>query len=215
MNPTKLLAGILLLFITTSVVQAQQLQSTLVAGPHKTNFQTFWIQPLDAAGNFTMTNLAFFQRYHEAEDQPFDELGVQGVVFWNFSKNLSVGPGLYYNDPKGFMPKGVLQTFHQWGAFRLITNPAIYYHEDGFWGGELFVQATVTKAVNSSISLFAQLNGLTTWDQFEDHGRSFIQLRVGPRFKKGLHLGLAYDRDWYSPRKLTQQSLGFFVEQRF
>lgn len=209
------LLAVLLVCTVTQILHAQQVQSSITGGPHKTNFQTFMVQPLGDSGNFTFTNLAFFQRYHKSEDQPFDELGVQGIVFWNFSKGLGIGPGLYYNNPKGLMPKAALQTYHRLGPLTLITKPAVFYHEDKFWGGELFAQATFIEAINPDISLFGQLNTLTTWDRFADHGRSFVQLRIGPRFKKGFQLGLAYDKDWYTPRKFSQSSLGLFFEQWF
>lgn len=211
----KTLLAIILVCTSTLVLHAQQIQSSIMGGPYKTDFQTFVVQPLGEAGNFTFTNLAFFQRYHQPEDQPFDELGVQGVVFWNFSKSLGIGPGLYYNNPKGLMPKAVLQTYHVLGPLTLITNPAIYYHEDKFWGGELFAQATFIEPIDPKISFFGQLNTLTTWDRFADHGRSFVQLRIGTRFKKGFQLGLAYDKDWYTPQKFSQSSLGLFIEQWF
>lgn len=195
--------------------QAQQVQTSLMGGAHKVDFQTFLVHPLDNNGNFTFTNLAFFQRYQQAEDQPFDELGVQGAVFWNMTKSLGIGPGLYYNNPKGFMPKVMLQTHHQLGPLTLITNPAVYYHEDGFSGGEFFGQATFMQQLGNKLSLFVQANALTTWDRFEDHGRSYVQFRAGPRFDKGYQLGIAYDRDWYGPQKIKQGSLGFFIEQWF
>lgn len=206
-------------FITTLVlsftVQAQQVQTSLMSGLHKTDLQTFLVQPIDKEGTVTFTNLAFFQRYHESSDQLFDEMGVQGALLWNMTENLGVGPGLYYNNPKGFMPKMMFQTFHQFGPITLITNPAIYYHENGFTGGELFGQATFIEEINDGLSLFIQLNGLTTWDRLEDHGRSYLQFRVGPRFRKGVQLGLVYDRDWYGPQKVMQSSLGIFIEQWF
>lgn len=203
------------IFIFSCTSQAQQVQTSLLGGSHKVDFQTFIVHPLDKNGNFTFTNLAFFQRYQETEDQPFDELGVQGAVFWNMTKSLGIGPGLYYNNPKGFMPKVMLQTYHQLGPVTLITNPAIYYHEDNYTGGELFGQATFIEEINNTVSLFLQANGLTTWDRLEDHGRSYFQFRAGPRFSKGFQLGLGYDKDWYGPQKLSQSSVGVFIEQWF
>lgn len=211
----RILLSAVLIIAAAQIANAQQIQSSIMSGPHKTDFQTFLVQPIDKAGNFTFSNLAFFQRYHQAEDQPFDELGVQGIVFWNFTKSLSIGPGLYYNNPKGLMPKAVLQTHHTLGPLTLITNPALYYHENNFWGGELFVQATFIEPVDEKLSLFGQLNTLTTWDRFADHGRSFVQLRIGTRFERGFQLGLAYDKDWYTAQKLSQSSLGLFIEQWF
>lgn len=205
----------ILFLITSQCLQAQRVQTSLMGGPHKAEFQTFLIQPLDKSGNFTFTNLAFFQRYNEAEDQPFDELGVQGAVFWNITQSLGMGPGLYYNSPKGLMPKALIQTFNVLGPLTLITNPAVYYHEDSYWGGEFFAQATVIEPLKQGWSLFVQVNTLTTWDRFEDHGRSYIQLRAGPRFPSGVHLGLAFDKDWYTPQKFSQSSFGVFIEQWF
>lgn len=201
--------------ISYSNLFAQQVQTSLMGGPSKIDFQTVLIQPLDNEGDFTFANLAFFQRYTDAKDQSFDELGVQGVVYWNITRSVGIGPGLYYNNPKGFMPKGVLQTYNVFGPVTLITNPALYYHEDGYWGGELFVQATFIEPVKESWALFIQANTLTTWDRFEDHGRSYIQLRGGPRFSSGVQFGLAFDKDWYSPLKISRSSMGVFVEQWF
>lgn len=204
-----------LIFIMAQTSYTQQVQSSIMSGYDKTNFQTFLVQPLDEAGNFTFTNLAFFQRYHQSEDQPFDELGVQGALFLNLSNSLSIGPGLYYNNPKGFMPKAMLQTYHVAGPWTIVANPAVYYHENNFVGGEFFMQLTYVQSISQQLSLYGQANTLTTWDRFTDHGRSFIQLRIGPRFNKGFQLGLAYDRDWYTPQKFTRGSWGFFIEQWF
>ncbi len=186
-----------------------------MSGIHKTDFQTFMVRNLDSEGRFTFNSLAFFQRYHRLEDQPFDELGVQGIVFWNLNRNFSVGPGLYYNHPKGFMPKVAFQTFHKTGKLTVITNPGLYYHEDGFWGGELFGQLSLLHSFREGWSAAVTASVLTTWDRFRDHGRSFLQFRAGPRLPSGVQFGLAYDHDWYSPAKLSRRSLGLYVQQQF
>ena len=201
-----------LLFMT---LQAQQVQTSLMSGPEKTNFQTLVVQPLGSNGNFTFTNLAFFQRYHDEEDQVYDDLGVQGAIFYNLSANLGVGPGLYYNSPSGLMSKVMLQLRESHGPLTLMATPGIYRHENDFWGGEIFARATYIQPLDEQVALFAKASMLTTWDRFDDHGRSFLHLRIGPRFSGGLHLGLGYDIDWYTPGRAEQRSAGVFIEQWF
>ncbi len=212
-----------LLFLLTIVAIPQAYAQTVhgqvsvMSGPGKTDVQTFIVLPLDDGGTFTFTNLAFFQRFHDEEDRPFDEIGVQGALYWNITQSLAVGPGMYYNSPKGLMPRMLLQTFHSIGPVTLITNPALYHHEDGYWGGELYAQATLIQKLKQGAPwlLFVQANMLTTLDRFEDHGRSFLQLRAGPRFDGGIQFGLAWDKDWYGPAKISRSSVGLFVEQWF
>lgn len=206
---------VVILILIVQIANAQQLQVSLMSGVEKTDFQTFVVEPISRTGKITFSSLAFFQRYHAVEEQPFDELGVQGALFWNFNRNFALGPGLYYNDPKGLMPKALLQTFHKAGPLSLITNPAFYYHEDGYMGGELFGQLTFMEDISKGWAIFAQLNVLSTWDRFTDHGRSFLQLRAGPRLPSGFQLGFAWDKDWYTARKLSQSSVGFFIERWF
>ena len=214
--------NILRLFILTSAltffaldIRAQQIQASVMSGPKKSDFNTLLIQPLDKNGNFTFTQLAFIQRYHDPADQPFDEVGVQANLFWNLSDAIGIGPGIYYNSAKGLMHRAVFQVFQKVGSLTLVANPTLYYHEDGYWGGEFFGQLSFINPVSEDWSVYAKTNVLTTWDRFEDHGRSFIQLRVGPRHSSSIQFGLAYDRDWYSPFKFTRRSLGLFIERWF
>lgn len=203
------------LFVFSALsVQAQLIREELMSGPDKTDVQSLVIASF-GDGRFEFQNLAFFQRYHDTGDQPFDELGVQSVVFWNFAEGFGAGPGLYYNSVKGLMSKITFQTVHTIGPVSLVTNPAIYYHEDDFIGGELFAQIKYTRPASKKWSLFSQGAILTTWDRFKDHGRSFLQLRTGPQYNNTLQFGLATDFDWYGPDRIHKQSVGLFVQKMF
>src|SRR5215471_16659453 len=89
-------------FIFSKSITAQVTEIELTSGFYKIDFSLFSIKPLDDKNKFSISTLAFFQKYYREEDITFDETGVQTSLYWNFTKNLSVGPTLYYNSVAGF-----------------------------------------------------------------------------------------------------------------
>src|SRR5215470_9074096 len=90
------------LFTCPKSITAQVTQLELTMGFYKSDFSSLTIKPLDDRNKFSISTLAFFQKFYRKEDFPFDETGVQTSVYWNLTKNLGVGPSLYYNSVAGF-----------------------------------------------------------------------------------------------------------------
>src|SRR5689334_19193305 len=101
--------SVLLLSFALSVfyksITAQVTQLELTMGFYKSDFSSSAIKPLDSNNKFSLSTLAFFQKFYRKEDFLFDETGVQTSVYWNFTKNLGVGPSLYYNSVAGLSEK--------------------------------------------------------------------------------------------------------------
>src|SRR6185295_6527440 len=93
------------LFIFSKSITAQVTQFELMMGFYKSEFSSSTIKPLDSKNKFSISTFAFFQKFYRKEDILFDETGVQTSVYWNFTKNLSVGPSLSYNSVAGLSEK--------------------------------------------------------------------------------------------------------------
>ena len=93
------------LFIFSKSITAQVTELELTTGFYKSDFSSLTIKSLDDKNKFSVSTLAFFQKFYRKEDFLFDETGVQTSVYWNFTKNLSAGPSLYYNSVSGFSEK--------------------------------------------------------------------------------------------------------------
>src|SRR4030095_4979034 len=98
-NSALLFSFTLLIFSKSITAQVTQLELTM--GFYKSDFSSFTLKSLDEKNKFSISTLAFFQKFYRKEDFPFDESGVQTSVYWNFTKNLSFGPSLYYNSVSG------------------------------------------------------------------------------------------------------------------
>jgi len=98
----------LLIFSKSATAQVTQLELTM--GFYKSDFSSLTIKSLDDKHRFSISTLAFFQKFYRKEDFPFDETGVQTSVYWNFAKNLSVVPRFVITAPPVF-PKNFHLSF--------------------------------------------------------------------------------------------------------
>lgn len=218
MKRTVLLLSLsLFAFTQNSIAQFTQLE--FASGISKTDFTSIAIQPLNAKESFSFSTLAFYQKYHTPENSPFDEVGVQSNLFWNFSKTFSIGPSLYYNSVAGFSER--ISGLYSLKSKRLILTviPSVAHMElTKFINGEVFMQVQYNHPLNK------QANGnwlaligafmLTHWDKFSDHSRSFQQIRAGLSYK-GNQFGFALDLDQYGKKPITKTSAGIFIRKVF
>src|SRR5215470_14156274 len=77
-------------------------QFELTTGFYKSDFSSLTIKSLGDKNKFSISTNAFFQKFYREQDFLFDETGVQTSVYWNLTKNLGVGPSLYFNSVSGF-----------------------------------------------------------------------------------------------------------------
>ena len=194
---------------------AQITQLELASGLKKTDFTSFSLRPLTKNDKFSVGTLAFFQKYHQQEDQMFDETGVHSTLYWNINSAISIGPGLYYNSVAGFSQRLSILYAIQSPHFVLTAIPTIAHTEEtGFINGEMFLQMQLTQPLKGDWKLLLSAQMLTTWDKFSSHARSFQQLRAGLD-KQATQFGLAIDLDQYGDSPITRTSIGVFVRKIF
>ena len=206
---------ILSFLIFSQKVIAQITQLEFASGIAKTDFTYFSIRPIDSNKTFSISTLAFFQKFHEEENIIFDELGVQATAFWNFSKSISIGPSLYHNSPAGFSERISLLFSTKTRRISLTAITSIAHLElTNFINGELFVQFQYLQPLKKQWNLLLNAQILTHWDKFSTHARSFQQVRTGLSYKT-TQFGLAADFDQYGKTPITQISIGLFVKKIF
>jgi hypothetical protein len=117
-------------------------------GFYKGDFSSLTIKSLDDKNEFSISTLAIFQKFYRKEDLLFDETGVQTSVYWNFTKNLSVGPSLYYDSVSGFSKKLSFRIFIGGSYLVFVAIPAIFHTEnDDSINGGLFFQLQYMKRI--------------------------------------------------------------------
>jgi hypothetical protein len=204
-----------ILFLFSKSITAQVTQLELTTGFYKSDFSSFTIRSLDDKNKFSISTLAFFQKFYRKEDFLFDETGVQASVYWNFTKNLGAGPSLYYNSVAGFSEKLSFLFFIHGSHLVLVAIPAIFHTEnDGSINGGLFFQLEYTKRIKREWNFWANTQVLSEWNRFSIHSRSFQQIRMGVAYKNS-QFGAGADLDSYGPTQIWKESIGIFVRKVF
>ena len=203
------------LFIFSRSITAQVTQFELTTGFYKSDFSSSTIKPLDSKNKFSISTLAFFQKFYRKEDRLFDETGVQASVYWNFTKNLSVGPSLYYNSVAGLSEKLSFLILAGGSHLVFVAIPAISHTEnDGNINGGLFFQLQYMKRIKREWNFWVNTQLLTEWNKFSNHSRSFQQVRIGIAYKTN-QFGVAADLDAYGHPQIWKKSIGVFVRKVF
>jgi len=196
-------------------ITAQVTQLELTMGFYKSDFSSLTIKSLNDKSRFSIATLAFFQKFYRKEDFPFDETGVQTSVYWNFAKNLSVGPSLCYNSAPGFSEKLSFLIFISGSHLVFDAIPAVFHTEkDGRINGGLFFQLQYMKRIKREWNFWANTQVLTEWNRFSTHSRSFQQVRIGVAYKSN-QFGVAADLDVYGHEQILKKSIGIFVRKIF
>ena len=208
-----LLSFFLHLFSKSITAQVTQLELTM--GFYKSDFSSFTIKSLDDKNKFSISTLAFFQKFYHKEDFIFDETGVQTSAYWNFTKNMGVGPSLYYNSASGFSEKLSFLISISGSHLTFVAIPAIFHTEyDGNINGGIFFQLQYMKRINRRWNFWVNTQVLTEWNRFSIHSRSFQQVRFGVAYKNN-QFGAAADLDAYGHPQICKKSIGIFVRKVF
>ncbi len=203
------------LFIFSKSITAQVTELELAMGFYKSDFTSLTIKSLDNKNKLSISTLAFFQKFYRKEDFLFDETGVQTSVYWNFAKNLSIGPSLYYNSVSGFSEKLSFRIFIGGNHLVFVAMPSIFHTEkDGSINGGLFFQSQYMKRIKQEWNFWVNMQVLTEWNRFSTHSRSFLQLRIGVAYKNS-QFGAAADLDAYGHPQIWKKSIGIFVRKVF
>jgi len=192
---------------------AQVTQLELTAGFNKSDFNSFSIKPLDEKNKFSVSTLAFFQKFYHNEDVPYDETGVQASGYWNFSTNARLGPSLYYNSVAGFSEKLSFLFLKGGKHLVVVAIPSVFHTEkDNVVNGDVFIQMQYSRVIKNDWSVLTYTQLLTTWKKFSEHARSFQQLRAGVAYKNN-QFGVSIDFDEYGPKLITKTTFGIFVRK--
>ncbi|MDT0607044.1 hypothetical protein [Croceitalea rosinachiae] len=198
-----------------SILQAQFTQLELFSGFEKTDFTLLSNYSINDSNTLGITNLAFFQKFRDKENQIFDEVGVQPTLCWNISKNIALGPSLYYNSFGGFSERLSAKFTLKKSKALLVVIPTVAYSEKKRASqAELFAQFQLHTPLSGNISLWFNGQYLTVWDKFKTHSRSFQQLRLGLSYQ-GHQFGLGSDFDQYGPKPIQKSSFGLYYRKTF
>jgi hypothetical protein len=196
-----------------STLQAQFTQLELFSGFEKTDFTLLSNYSISDSNILSVTTLAFSQKFREEENQIFDEVGVQPTLFWNVSKNIALGPSLYYNSFGGFSERLSAKFTLKKSKALLVVIPTVAYSEKKHGSlAEVFAQFQLHTPLSGNISLWFNGQFLTVWDKFKTHSRSFQQLRLGLSYQ-GHQFGLGFDFDQYGLKPIQKSSFGLYYRK--
>lgn len=193
-------------------LQAQFTQVELFSGFDKTDFTLFSSYPINKNQTLSINTLAFFQKFKQ-ENQEFDEIGVQPTLFWNITKNISLGPSIYYNSFAGYSNRLSAKYTVKNSQVLFVLMPTVAHSEqtDASYA-EVFVQIQYNRPLNDNLSLWLNGQFLTIWDEFKRHSRSFQQLRVGVSIYEH-QVGLGIDLDQFGSQSIEKSALGFYYRK--
>lgn len=212
MKKTALSASLLLLGFA-NILSGQFTQAELFSGSDKTDFTLFSNHPLNRKRTLQLSTLAFFQKFHEIENQGFDEAGIQPTLYWNLTENISVGPSLYYNSFAGYSQRLSSKFTFNTARLLIVVIPTVAYSNQKNAGlAETFAQFQWNTPLNSNLSLWLNGQFLTVWDKFKTHSRSFQQLRGGVAFH-GHQLGVGFDFDQFGPDPINKSTFGIYYRK--
>ncbi|NER17571.1 hypothetical protein [Spongiivirga citrea] len=194
-------------------LQAQFTQVELFSGFDKTDFIFLSSSTLNARQTLSLNTLAFFQRFKDKESQGFDEIGVQPTLFWNISKNIAIGPSLYYNSFAGYSErlsaKFALKNSH---VLFVIISTVAHSEKTGTSYAEAFAQFQLNIPTNDKTCLWLNGQLLTVWNEFKTHSRSYQQLRAGVSFSEH-QFGIGLDFDQYGLKPIEKSSFGMYYRK--
>lgn len=204
MKKISIITSFLIVWISDDL-QAQFAQIELFSGLDKTDFTIYSSYTINESKTLSINTLAFFQKFHNEENQDFDEIGVQPTLFWNIHKNVGVGPSIYYNSFAGFSERLSAYITFKNSRFLFVAIPTIAYSEEKDASyTEAFLQFQYNTPINDNLSLWLNGQFVTIWDKFKTHSRSYQQLRAGALWKEH-QFGIGFDFDQYGtdPKEVT------------
>ena len=209
MKKITIITSLLLLGFSNSL-NAQFTQVETFSGFDKTDFTLYSSYPINEKNTLSMATLAFFQKFNEKENEEFDELGIQPTFFWNFNKQISLGPSLYYNSVAGLSQRLSAKLSLKASRLLVVVMPTLgHYQQTKRAYVETFAQIQFNTPVNEKLSIWLNGQFLTVWNDFKRHSRSFQQLRGGLSYK-GHQIGVGVDFDQYGPKPVEKFSFGVY-----
>lgn len=204
---------VLLAFGLITNLHSQFTQVEFFKSLDKTTFNLYSSYDINDAKTLSLATLGFFENYRSNENQDFNEAGIQPTLFWNFSKNLSVGPSIYYNSIAGFSQRISAKYVFKNEKLLIVLIPSIGHSQQEVYA-ETFAQFQFNVPIKESVSFWVNGQFLNVWDAFKTHSRSFQQLRTGISFK-GHQLGVGLDLDRYGPQALGTDAIGIYYRKIF
>ncbi|MEL6925396.1 MAG: hypothetical protein AAFO94_15215 [Bacteroidota bacterium] len=201
---------LLLSFGITSGLYGQFTQLELFTSLDKTTFNLYSNHLLNVEKTLTLATLGFFEHYRSEENRDFSEAGIQPTLFWNFSKNFSIGPSLYYNSNAGLAQRLSARYVFKNERLLIVIIPSVgHYQQKKIIYAETFAQFQLNVPIRQSLSFRVNGQFLNVWDAFTIHSRSFQQLRSGFSFNRH-QLGLGLDMDRYGAPADRVNTIGIY-----
>ncbi|WP_299626880.1 hypothetical protein [uncultured Tenacibaculum sp.] len=191
---------------------SQFTQVELFAGLDKTDFTVFSSYSITKSQTLSLNTLAFFQKFKQ-ENQQFDEIGLQPTLFWNITKNIALGPSMYYNSFAGFSERISAKYTFKNSRLLLVLMPTVAYSEQknaSYF--EVLAQFQYNQPINDHLSIWLNGQFLTIWDEFNRHSRSFQQLRVGVSIYQH-QVGMGIDLDQFGPQPIEKTAFGIYYRK--
>jgi len=200
--------------VYTGHLAAQFTQVEVFSGLEKTDISLYSSYPLTENQKLSLNTLAFFQKFSQTENHPFNETGLQPTVFWNFNSHFALGPSLYFNSIAGYSQRLSAKLQYQNSRLLLVIIPSLAYSKQSSTYAEAFAQFQYQRPLNKKISLWLNGQFLSVWNDLNNHARSFQQWRAGLSIK-GHQIGLGLDWDYYGPVFIERQSYGLYYRKTF
>ena len=198
--------------------QLNQLEAT--SGLHKSTVSHFSSLPAGLNAGININTLAFFQKYHREQDYFLDEAGLQLTVLKQITPHLSAGPAFYYNSFAGMMEKLSINYLKAGANYIIVFTPSVgFSNKENSILSEIYFQVQYRKHLSGKWHLFTSFQGLSNWirlkseTEFQSHGRSFQNIRIGLSEDHDWQFGLAIDFDQYGPDPIQKSTPGLFLRK--
>jgi hypothetical protein len=217
MRDYKQLIAALSFFIGLSPsLNSQVIMQELSAGHRKTGFNHVLQKQFGTNDQYTFSNFAFFYKYHQEEDQVYDELGVQAALLRDIVGQLEGGVAFHHNSIIGLQKKLSLQYDIRSKPFLVKIRPSLVRVNDQ-WNQMVFINAVAEQPVTDNWQFFGQFRFQMFWGPDHHNLRSFERIRAGVTINGFLKVGLSLDYDQFKgpEQRETTDNYGIFVQKVF
>jgi len=196
-------------------LHGQFTQIELFKSFNKTTFNLYSSHSINDAKSLNLATLGFFEKYKSKENREFNEVGIQPTLFWNFSKNFSIGPSIYYNSIAGFAQRISAKYVAKNEKLLIVLVPTVgHYQQEAQIYAETFAQFQFNVPIKESLSFWVNGQFLNVWDAFKTHSRSYQQLRTGISLTRH-QFGVGIDLGRYGPQTFRTKAIGIYYRSIF
>lgn len=197
-------------------ISGQVIMQELSKGHRKTGFNHVLQKQFGTNDQYTFSNFGFFYKYHQEEDQVYDELGVQAALFRDIVGPLEGGVAFHHNSIIGLQKKLSLQYDIRSKPFFVKIRPSLV-RVNNQWNQMVFINAVAEQPVTEEWQLFGQFRFQMFWGPDQHNLRSFQRFRAGVTLNGFLKMGFSVDYDQFKgpEQRETTDNYGIFLQKVF